>query len=93
MAGKPGSKPASAAQIVFAEKIAQEKGIVFSDDIKASAAAMSAWIDSNLDKERTKRGRKDVEADAARRSRSPPASTSSRRPRLRMICWRVRPSS
>ena len=41
-AGKPGSKPASPAQLLFAEKIAQEKGVVITDEAKASSAAMSA---------------------------------------------------
>ena len=52
----------------FADKIAQEKGIVIPDEAKASATAMSAWIDSNLDKERSKRGRKSV--------KKPPRSTA-----------------
>jgi hypothetical protein len=45
--GASGSKPASPAQILFAEKLAQEKGIVIPDEAKASSAAMSTWIDSN----------------------------------------------
>ncbi len=57
-AGKPGSKPASPAQLLFAEKIAQEKGVVIADEAKASSAAMSAWIESNLRIERGKRRRK-----------------------------------
>jgi DNA topoisomerase-3 len=57
-AGKPGSKPASPAQLLFAEKIAQEKGVVIADEAKASSAAMSAWIESNLGIERGKRRRK-----------------------------------
>ncbi len=42
----------------FAEKIAQEKGVVIPDETKASAAAMSAWIESNQGAERGKRSRK-----------------------------------
>ncbi len=57
-AGKPGHKPVSPAQMLFAEKIAHEKGIVIPDETKASAAAMSAWIDSNKGTERGKRSRK-----------------------------------
>jgi DNA topoisomerase III len=57
-AGKRGSKPASPAQLLFAEKIAQEKGVVIADEAKASSAAMSAWIESNLGIERGKRRRK-----------------------------------
>jgi len=57
-AGEPGSKPASPAQMLFAEKIAQEKGIVVPDDAKGSTAAMSAWIESNKGTERKKRSSK-----------------------------------
>ena len=46
--GKLGPKPASPAQMLLAEKIAQEKGIVIPDETKANSAAMSAWIKSNL---------------------------------------------
>ncbi len=56
--GAPGSKPASPAQILFAEKLAQEKGIVISDEAKASSAAMSTWIDSNQIKKSGKSRRK-----------------------------------
>ena len=45
--GEHGPKMASPAQVSFAEKIAQEKGVVIPDEAKASSAAMSAWIDSN----------------------------------------------
>jgi DNA topoisomerase-3 len=44
--------------MLFAERIAQEKGIVIPDETKASAAAMSAWIESNQGTERGKRSRK-----------------------------------
>jgi DNA topoisomerase-3 len=37
----------SPAQVLFAEKIAQEKGIVMPDRATASSTGMSAWIDSN----------------------------------------------
>ena len=57
-AGERGPKPASPAQMLFAEKIAQEKGIVIPDETKASAAAMSAWIESNQGTGRGKRSRK-----------------------------------
>jgi DNA topoisomerase III len=56
--GEPGLKPASPAQILFAEKIAQEKGIVIPEATKASSAAMSAWIASNRGTERGKPSRK-----------------------------------
>ena len=54
-AGDLAPKPASPAQLSFAEKIAQEKGIVIPEDTKASSVAMSAWIDSNRGKGRGKR--------------------------------------
>jgi DNA topoisomerase-3 len=59
-AGKPEPKPASSAQILYAKKIAQAKGVVIPDDAKANSAAMSAWIDSNQGKRR-KRPRKTAE--------------------------------
>ena len=46
-AGEHGPKTASPAQVLFAEKIAQEKGVVIPDEAKASSAAMSEWIESN----------------------------------------------
>jgi DNA topoisomerase-3 len=60
--GASGSKPASPAQMLFAEKLAQEKGIVIPEEAKASSAAMSTWIDSNQVKKRGKRRRKPVNA-------------------------------
>ena len=53
--GEIGPKPASPAQLSFAEKIAQEKGIVIPDKAKASSSAMSAWINTNQGKQRAKR--------------------------------------
>jgi DNA topoisomerase-3 len=58
--GPSGSKPASPAQMVFAEKLAQEKGTVIPDEAKASSAAMSRWIDSNQVKKSGKSRRKRV---------------------------------
>ena len=66
-AGKAGPKPATPAQMSFAEKIAQEKDIAIPDEVKASAAAMSGWIDSNKSTERGKRGGKTA--------KKPPRST------------------
>jgi DNA topoisomerase III len=54
----PGTKPASPAQLLYAKKLAQGKGVAIPDEAKASSAAMSAWIDSNRDMKRKKRGRK-----------------------------------
>src|ERR1700722_15192582 len=45
--GKLESKPVSPAQMLYAKKIAQGKGVVIPEEAKANSAAMSAWIDSN----------------------------------------------
>jgi DNA topoisomerase-3 len=68
-AAEVGPKPASPAQMLFAEKIAQENGIVIPDETKASSAAMSAWIESNQGTQRGKRRRK---------TNRPPKSTAPR---------------
>ena len=39
------SKPVSPAQMLYAKKIAQGKGVVIPEEAKANSAAMSAWID------------------------------------------------
>jgi DNA topoisomerase-3 len=57
-AGKITPKPVSSAQMLYAKKIAQGKGVVIPDEAKANSAAMSAWIDSNRGTKRRKRGRK-----------------------------------
>ena len=54
-AGKLEPKPVSLAQLLYAKKIAQGKGLVIPEEAKASSAAMSAWIDSNRN---SKRGRR-----------------------------------
>jgi DNA topoisomerase-3 len=51
-------KPVSPAQMLYAKRIAQGKGIIIPDEAKANSAAMSAWIDSNRGTKRRKRGRK-----------------------------------
>jgi DNA topoisomerase III len=56
--GKLNPKPVSPAQLLYAKKIAQRKGLTIPDDAKTNSATMSAWIDSNRDKTRRKRGRK-----------------------------------
>jgi len=53
--GKLGPKPASPAQMSFAEKIARDKGVVITDKAKASSAAMSAWIETHLGTDGRKR--------------------------------------
>jgi DNA topoisomerase-3 len=57
-AGKLEPKPVSPAQMLYAKKIAQGKGVIIPDEAKANSAAMSAWIDSNRGTKRRKRGRK-----------------------------------
>jgi DNA topoisomerase-3 len=57
-AGKLEPKSVSQAQLLYAKKIAQGKGLVIPDEATASSAAMSAWIDSNRDSKRRWRGRK-----------------------------------
>ena len=56
--GKPDFKPVSPAQMLYAKKIAQGKGIIIPEEAKANSAAMSAWIDSNRSAKRRRRGRK-----------------------------------
>ncbi|MGZ8323744.1 MAG: hypothetical protein ACXWVC_11845, partial [Rhodoplanes sp.] len=63
-----GPKPASPAQLLYAKKIAQGKGIVIPEEAKSNSAAMSAWIDSNRGTKRRKRSRKTGNKPAGRRS-------------------------
>jgi DNA topoisomerase-3 len=56
--GKLEPKPVSPAQMLYAKKIAQGKGVIIPDEAKANSAAMSAWIDSNRGTKRRNRGRK-----------------------------------
>jgi DNA topoisomerase-3 len=56
--GKLDLKPPSPAQMLYAKKIAQGKGVVIPEEVKANSATMSAWIDSNREAKRRKRGRK-----------------------------------
>jgi DNA topoisomerase-3 len=55
--GKNEPKPVSPAQLLYAKKIAQGKGLIIPDEAKANSAAMSVWIDSNRSAKRRKRGR------------------------------------
>jgi DNA topoisomerase-3 len=57
-AGKLDPKPVSAAQLLYAKKLAQGKGIIIPDDAKTNTAAISAWIDTNRSKKRRKLNRK-----------------------------------
>ena len=79
--GASGSKPASPAQMVFAEKLAHEKGIVIPDEAKASSAAMSTWIDSNPVKRSGKSRRKRVNTPT--KSIAPKSAVPKKRSRKR----------
>jgi DNA topoisomerase-3 len=52
------SKPVSPAQMLYAKKIEQGKGVVIPEEAKLNSAAMSAWIDSNRGTKRGRHGRK-----------------------------------
>jgi DNA topoisomerase III len=56
--GKLEPKPVSPAQMLYARRIAQAKGVVIPEEAKANSAAMSAWIESNRGTKRRKRGHK-----------------------------------
>jgi DNA topoisomerase-3 len=79
--GKLDSKPVSPAQMLYAKKIAQGKGVVIPEEAKANAAAMSAWIDSNRSAKRNKRGRKTAYGLAG--SVVPQSTAITKRPRKR----------
>ena len=79
--GKPDFKPVSPAQMLYAKKIAQGKGIVVPEDAKANSAAMSAWIDSNRSAKRRRRGRKTAYKLAG--SVTPQSRTTAKRSRKR----------
>jgi len=52
--GELGLKPVSAAQLLYAKKLAQGRGLIIPDDARTNSAAMSAWIDTNRGKRRRK---------------------------------------
>jgi DNA topoisomerase-3 len=79
--GKLDSKPASPAQMLYAKKIAQGKGVVIPEEAKANSAAMSVWIDSNRSAKRRKRGRKTAFKPAG--SVAPQSTATTKRPRKR----------
>jgi DNA topoisomerase III len=54
--GKPDSEAVSPAQMLYAKKIAQGKGVVIPEEVKANSAALSAWIDSNRSAKCRRRG-------------------------------------
>jgi DNA topoisomerase-3 len=54
-AGKLDPKPVSPAQLLYAKRLAQGKGLVIPDDASTNSVVMSAWIDTNRGKKRSKR--------------------------------------
>lgn len=57
-AGKLDPKTVSPAQLLYAKKLAQGKGLVIPDDARINSAAMSVWIETNRGKKRRKLSRK-----------------------------------
>jgi DNA topoisomerase III len=57
-AGKLDPKQVSPAQMLYAKKLAQGKGLIIPDDARINSVAMSAWIDTNRDKKRRMVNRK-----------------------------------
>jgi DNA topoisomerase-3 len=56
--GKLDPKPVSPAQLLYAKKLAQGKGLIIPDDARTNSVVMSAWIDANRGKKRRKLSRK-----------------------------------
>ena len=79
--GSSNSKPVSPAQMLYAKKIAQRKGIVIPEEAKANSAAMSAWINSNRSAKRRKCGRKTAYKPAG--SVAPRSTATTKRSRKR----------
>jgi DNA topoisomerase-3 len=82
-AGKLGSKPVSPAQMLYAKKVAQGKGVIIPEEAKANSAAMSAWIDSNRSAKRRRRSRKNPfkpTGSVAPRSTAPTKRSRKRKP-------------
>ena len=90
-AGKLEPKPVSPAQLLYAKKIAQGKGLIIPDEAKASSAAMSAWIDSNRDTKRRRRSRKTAYKPAG--SAAPQSAGPTKRSRKRKAGADAAPST
>jgi DNA topoisomerase-3 len=58
-------KPVSSAQLLYARKLAQGKGLIIPDDARTNSVAMSAWIDTNRVKKRRKLNRKTANRPAS----------------------------
>ena len=69
--GATGTRAPSTAQLSFAEAIARDRGIAIPDEVRASAAATSKWIDTNRRPKST--GRREAAVSAK------PASTARKR--------------
>ncbi|MDA0652780.1 MAG: DNA topoisomerase, partial [Proteobacteria bacterium] len=96
VAGESGPKPASPAQMLFAEKIAQDKGIAIPDAAKVNSAAMSAWIETNQGTQRGKRSRKSAHkpvSSTAPKSTSPKTTVPKKRARRRTTDSTAAPSA
>ena len=89
--GKPEPKPASPARLLYAKKIAQGKGLVIPDEAKGSSVAMSAWIDSNRDSKRRRRGRNTVYKSSG--AAAPHSAAPTKRSRKRNAGADVAPST
>ena len=81
--GKLNSKPPSPAQMLYAKRIAQGKGLVIPEEAKANSAAISAWIDSNRGAKRRKRGRETAYKPAG--SVAPRSIATTKRSRKRKL--------
>ncbi|MFZ1097409.1 MAG: DNA topoisomerase [Xanthobacteraceae bacterium] len=90
-AGKHELKPVSPAQLLYAKKIAQGNGLVIPDEAKGSSAAMSAWIDSNRDSKRRRRGRKTAYKPSG--SAAPQSAAPTKRSRKRKAGGDAAPST
>ena len=88
--GKNEPKPVSPAQLLYAKKIAQGKGLVIPDEAKASSVAMSAWIDANRGTKRRRRGRKTAYKPAG--SVAPQSAAPAKRSRKRKAAADAAPS-
>ena len=67
--GATGTRVPSAAQLSFAETIARDRGIAVPDEVRASAAATSKWIDANRRPKSAARGGAAVSAKPASTAR------------------------
>jgi DNA topoisomerase-3 len=78
-AGKLDPKPVSPAQLLYARKLAQGKGLIIPDDARTDSAAMSAWIDANRGKNRRKLSRKTSDRLVGSAQAAPPKRSRKRK--------------